>query len=213
MGIFKKIGDLVRAEVNSLLDRIEDPQKLADLAIIELEQNKKKAAGLMISAMASLKKAKERAQKIPGEISALLEESERYIKNADEERAKHALGLKLQLDQEQKILASQIAHEQSAITTIEQGLKALDDKISRLKNSAAIDASKKQLEDEDAFATFARMEEKISMSEHEIAALKELLDTESNDAASSRATASFDKHSDPQDLERELQALKNKLKD
>ena len=37
MNVFKRLSDIIEANVNSALDRMEDPEKMIDLSIRELE--------------------------------------------------------------------------------------------------------------------------------------------------------------------------------
>ncbi len=38
MGIFEKMSDLIRSNVNDLLDRAEDPEKMVKQIIIDMEE-------------------------------------------------------------------------------------------------------------------------------------------------------------------------------
>ena len=37
MNVFKRMGDIISSNVNSLLDKMEDPEKMIDLSITKLE--------------------------------------------------------------------------------------------------------------------------------------------------------------------------------
>lgn len=215
MGIFKKFADLARANLNALLDQAEDPQKMADLAIIELEASKKKAQRLLVSAMASVKLAERHRLQLRSKVELLKEKAERFLCEGDEATAKEALFEKQTLNQEQQHYDEQIEHERRAIETINRGLSAIDQKIASIKGSAGKASSGFYASDkEDAFETFSRMEEKIDRAESEVEALNELLASEDKkDVAVQTPATSFDQNSDPDALERELAALKKKLND
>lgn len=215
MGIWKKISDLARANLNELLHQLEDPKKLTEQAVLDMEENRKKAHQLLIKAMASVKMAKLKHENLQQQITELLEQATNYLRQGYEDKAKEILSEKQQIEQEELRFRQELIKEQDYIAGLHRGIKALEHKISEFKSSASIKASTEHIEKEDAFQTFARMEEKIENSEHELAALQELIKEgqSKEEAPSSIPEASFDQHSDPNAIERELSALKKKLND
>ena len=47
MQMFKRIADIFNSQVNSALDKLEDPQKMINLMITELEETQSKARSSM----------------------------------------------------------------------------------------------------------------------------------------------------------------------
>lgn len=148
MGLFKKFSDLVRSNINSWLDQAENPQKLAELAISEAEQSKKKAYELLIKSTAALNLGENRLKDLENKNNPAFA-------------------------QEITTTKTEIAHQQQVINTIKRGLKSLDLYISNLRTQAS--QLSNELEDNHAFDTFERMKTKIESSELEVEALKELL--------------------------------------
>lgn len=207
MGIIKKLGDVARSSINALLNQLEDPKKLSELAIFELEESKKKAQSLAISAKALLKSQEKRVDQLKSAIAEIQAQAEQFLQNSDENAAREAIAKKQALVHEQESLSKNIMNEHNELSTLERGLKAIDAKINSLK-ATSIASSQSEIEKEDAFTTFARMEEKIETSEHELAALKELLAMEKS---APPEISTFDQHSDPAALEKELAAMKKKI--
>lgn len=212
MGIFKKLGELARANLNHVIGQLEDPKKLADQAILDLKESRQKAERLLISVTASLKMAEEKLRPLTDKAALLMRKAEDFLKNSDEISAKEMLREKQDIDFAIKNLEQEIDENNQTKIAISRGIKALEDKINNLKSSSSLRSSEEAIHRDDAFATFARMEEKIESKEYEVLALNELL-AEYDKGEPKKAAPSFDKHSDPAALEKELAAIKKKIKD
>ena len=55
MGIFSRVSDIVDANINDMLDRAEDPEKMVKLLIIEMEEHIEKAREGLVKAVAGEK--------------------------------------------------------------------------------------------------------------------------------------------------------------
>ena len=58
MGIFSRIGDVLKANINDLIDRAEDPEKMVKQIILELQKDVNQATQALGKAMASERIAK-----------------------------------------------------------------------------------------------------------------------------------------------------------
>lgn len=192
MGIFNKFKDLVRSQLNDLLDRSEEPEKLHAQRILDLEAHKKTAEKLLIEAMAALKL------------------SEKKLVSFKKDENSSASDFESQIN----LLQKTIQEEQQAIATLRAGLKALDSKI-RLEKSRSTpylppeqqDLQNDALHNQHSFDTFERMEEKIEGNEAELEALEELFYYLDHQKAPPQKP-----QSDLADFEKELSELKKKLK-
>jgi phage shock protein A len=91
MGIFSKIKGGISSKANAVLDKAIDPEKELDMAILELEQGRKKALQELISYKATAKQLdmdteKQRTKAAEWEKRAML-----AVKAGDDEAAKEAL--------------------------------------------------------------------------------------------------------------------------
>lgn len=199
MGIFKKIGDLARANLNEWLNQLEDREKLAKQKILDLEDSKKKAHKLLVAAMAAVKLAEQHKARIKRRLD-IKEQTE--TDNTEQEKQNFI--------RESATYDETIEKEQETISTINSGLKAIDEEISIIKNASSSEIARETIENSDALDTFSRMEEKIEMREQEVQALRDLLaESENSDDIKG---SSFDKYSDPAALESELDKMKKKIK-
>ena len=58
MGIFSRIGDLLKANINDLIDRAEDPEKMVKQIISDLQKDVQQSTQALGKAMASERIAK-----------------------------------------------------------------------------------------------------------------------------------------------------------
>ena len=58
MGIFSRIGDVLKANINDMIDRAEDPEKMVKQIILDLQKEVSKATQALGKAMASERIAK-----------------------------------------------------------------------------------------------------------------------------------------------------------
>ena len=62
MAIFERISDLVKANINDLIDKAENPEKMVKQIIIDMEDQLRKATQGLGTAMGSCKKEKNKVR-------------------------------------------------------------------------------------------------------------------------------------------------------
>ena len=76
MSLFDRIKNVLKANINSALDQLEDEKKLKEQVLLDLAEAKKKASALLISALAHLKTAEKKAQELAHKLAHLGEDIE-----------------------------------------------------------------------------------------------------------------------------------------
>lgn len=217
MNLLDRIGRLIRANLNDLLRRAEDPEKIIEQALMDMKE--------------ALREAREQVAAALAEGKRLEREVESHLKEASlwEEKAKEALGMgredlaKEALKRRKRALDlaegfRQQAEEQKALTDrLLTQLKALEAKIdeaearkklllARKKGVEAAEAVRRmesRLDGHPALEAFEEMEARILAMEDRHEALKEL---DGQDLEKELASLSSDK-----ELEEELARLKREL--
>ena len=188
MNIFKRIFRIGQAEIHSVVDKMEDPIKMTEQGIREMQDDLEQAleAYAKVKALAirtenNANKKREEAVDYEKKAVLLLQKAQKQeITVADAERlAKEALGLKKQLLQEASELEQQaVVHNQSA-QEVHKNVEVLKFNISKWENELKLlkarvkvsDATKlvnKQLAKIDANSTISmleRMKEKVEENE------------------------------------------------
>lgn len=91
MGIFGKIKSTISSKANSALDKAIDPAKELDMAILELEDGKKKALAELISYKATAKNMDNDLEKYKAKATEWERRAMVAVKAGDDEAAKTAL--------------------------------------------------------------------------------------------------------------------------
>ena len=220
MRILDRISVILRANINDLLTRAEDPEKIINQTLLDMRQAQYEARMEVAQAIAEGKKLERDYLEQASESESWLVKAEKSLEQGREDLAREALkrktasfdlslGLKEQFD----------AHEQM-VDKLKLQLRALDAKINdaerkrqiiiarqkRLEAQASIGAAMGQTDTRKAFEAFERMEDKVDALEDSLAAEAELAD----DLSLDEEFAALETDSRVED---ELAALKAKLAD
>ena len=138
MNLFKRIADIFNSNVNSALDRIEDPAKMINLMITELQDTLTKAR-----ASAAARKAEkvsltnERAELTKG-IERWEERAKLAITNKREDLAREALSEKKSCNERIRLIDEQLVSLDSILASQEVQLAQIADKLKEVKDKQKI---------------------------------------------------------------------------
>jgi len=138
MSILGRIKDLVSANVNSMLDKAEDPEKMANEYLRQLTNELYEARTGVAAAMADETKLEQRRIASQGETQQWQSKAEAALRAGDEELAKAALARKVQAQK----LAEQYREQETAQ---EEQVSALRDALVNLETRIAEVKAKKEL--------------------------------------------------------------------
>ncbi|HKI99807.1 MAG TPA: PspA/IM30 family protein [bacterium] len=133
MGILSRFINVVRANLNALLNRAEDPAKMLDQTLIDMEAAYAKAKEHVARSLADEKRLEKSLMDQQAEVQRWDERAMRAVQQGDDDLAKEALRRK----KEHARMAAQYEHEHEAHATNVQRLKdslhELEDKIEELR--------------------------------------------------------------------------------
>ena len=188
MAIFKRIADILRANINDLIDRAEDPEKMVKQVIIDMQTELTKATQNYGKAKASERMAEKKyleAKKISESWEA---KAKAALSQGNQELAKQALAKKVKADEDvisYKDMYESISDQTEAIGNQVEVLKSkLEDAKSRqamlIARSQMADTKKNlakasgNFDASSSFEKFQRMEDKINRKEAEADAFSEI---------------------------------------
>jgi phage shock protein A len=130
MTIFSRLSDIVNANLNSLLDRAEDPTKLIRLVIQEMEDTLVEVRSGAVRVIAERKELERRAATLTRERDEWARKAEFALTRNREDLARGALMAKAQISQS-------LAECETNLASITQGLEAQNADIVKLQAKLA----------------------------------------------------------------------------
>lgn len=216
MGIFSRFADIVNANINSLLDKAEDPEKMVRLIIQEMEDTLVEVRSSSARTLADKKDVVRMIDRLEAEVADWQSKAELALSKDREDLARQALTEK------------QKSEEQ--VQSYQKDLNALDDQVNRLKDeigqlqtkledakarqktilmrgktaSSRLDVKSKLSSNKlnDAMSRFEQYERKIDNLEAEV---------ESYDLSNKSLADEFAELESAEKVDGELEALKAKL--
>lgn len=214
MGIFTRFRDIVSSNINAILDKAEDPEKLIRLMIREMEDTLVEIKAACAGAMASSKKVRRQLDTLGDRIKYWEEKAELAVKRGKDYLAREALVERRRHVRRRNGLENELAehdllieHYQNDIRQLEDKLKSARDK-QRLLVQRHIHAHQKRLTQEeirridssDAVLKFEELENRIERMEAEADLV--------NFGKKTALEAEYKTLGVDEEIEKELQALK-----
>jgi len=134
MGIFSRLGDIVNANLNALLDRAEDPEKIVRLIVQEMEDT---LVEVRSSAAKSIAEKKEIGRKIEHLEAAQADwqaKAELAVGKGRDELARGALVAKARAEEAAEAMRRELAAVDEALAKTNDDLAKLQAKLAEAKN-------------------------------------------------------------------------------
>ncbi len=206
MGIFRRLSDLLKANVNDLIDRAEDPEKMVKQIIIDMQQELTKATQNYGKAKASERLAEKKyleAQKVSASWES---KAKAALSQGNADLAKQALAKKVKADEDVNNYKEMYDSISAQTEAIGNQVEVLKSKLDEAKSRQAMLIARSQMADtqkslaksaggfdgNSALEKFDRMEEKIERKEAEAAAFSEIAGMDKDDLSDTFAQIESD---------------------
>lgn len=223
MSIFSRLGDIINSNLNSMLDRAEDPEKMIRLVIQEMEDTLVEVRSAAAKTIADQKDAKRKLKKLEDAQREWDRKAELALSKGREDLARGALMEKTKLTEMAAQLEEDLGQLDEALARHEDDVVKLESKLREARTKkATMEARhktasnqlrvKRNLYDtriDEAFERFDKMDARLDRIEGEA----EALDLgRASDGKGRTLSDEFAELEAEEGIEKELQALKAKLK-
>ena len=175
MGFFDRLSRLLRSNLNDLVVRAEDPAKILDQSVADMQSDLIKLRQAVAAAIASQKRIENQAQQAESQSKTWYERATLALKKGEEDLAKEALSRRKTYQETATALNTQLATQAGQVENLKKNLLSLEGKIAgartkkdMLKARAQAAQAQAQLQGavgglntDSAMAAFDRMEEKV----------------------------------------------------
>jgi len=179
MAIFQRIADILNANINDLLDKAEDPEKMVKQLILEMEEQVDGATQALGQAMGSQKLAEKQLENAKDDAKEWEEKAEVALKAGNEALAKKALDSKVGIDEQVSGLQENYDSLSKQVETLKSNVETLKSKLEEARSrqnvliarSKVADASAEaasaigSFDTDSAFSKLDKMEEQVAMKE------------------------------------------------
>lgn len=143
MSIFNRIRDLMSANINSMLDNAEDPEKMADEYLRQLNAELYEAKTNVASAMADANRLNARETQFAAEADSWSNKAESALRANNEELAKAALARKVQSTKLAIEYKTQSDQQDSQVEQLHAALIQLETRIAETRAKRDLIVAKK----------------------------------------------------------------------
>ncbi|MBW2203905.1 MAG: phage shock protein PspA [Deltaproteobacteria bacterium] len=181
MGIFTRFRDIISSNINAMLDRAEDPEKLIKLMIREMEDTLVEIKASCAGVMASMKKIQRQLDEVQSRIEYWEERAALAARKGRDDLAREALLEKRRYDERAGVLEEELSEHSLLVEQYQEDIGQLEDKLGsarekqRMLQQRHIHARRKmraqedirRMETSDAIFKFEEFENRIERMEAE----------------------------------------------
>lgn len=216
---FKRMKTVVGSELNAMLDKSEDPIKMLDQFMREMEQDIHDAEGAVAKQIANEKILKRKANDTQAMVEKRQQQAEKAVEAGDDDLARRALEDKTENEKQARLLEESWTKAKQDADEIKDKLEEMKKEYNQMKlkkdslkaraetaqTRAKMNRTMSSIGGDDSRKGFERMEEKVLQYEAEAETTEDL-------NQSSRTLDQAFEDLEGSNVDKELAALKEKMK-
>ncbi|MEP0912817.1 PspA/IM30 family protein [Leptolyngbya sp. GB1-A1] len=218
MGLLGRIWRLIRANFNSLVNQAEDPEKILEQTVIDMQNDVIQLRQAVAQAIATQKRTERQAAQAQANADEWYQRAQLALQKGEEGLAREALTRRKSFQDTANALTGQLDQQSAIVSKLKQNMVALEGKLSEARTKkdmyiarARSAQASQQLNDmlgrmnpNGAMAAFERMEERVQQIEAQAEAVAELNEGDDIDRR-------FRALENGGDVDSELAAMKSQL--
>jgi phage shock protein A len=195
MGILARLAQLIKSNLNDLISRSEDPEKMLEQIVLDMNQQLMEAKTQVAASIAEEKKLQRQAEEHAAQAAEWERKATLAVRAGNDDLAKEALLRKKELDGTAAQFQQQWLKQKQGVDQLKLALQALNRKIEEAKRKKVLLIARKKraeaqqaiqqtmsgLNSTNAFESFDRMAAKIDQMEATAEASAELTEQISGD--------------------------------
>ena len=217
MGLFDRIWRVIRANINSLISGAEDPEKILEQTVIDMQNDLVKMRQAVAQAIATQKRTERQYDQAQSTADEWYRRAQLALQKGQENLAREALTRRKSYQETATAMKVQVEQQKQIVEKLKQNMRQLEHKISEAKvkknmyiaRARSAQASEKlnemlgSVNTNNALSAFERMEEKVMQLEAKSEAIAEL--------GSDNLEKQFASLEGGNDIEAELEAMKAEM--
>ncbi len=217
MGIFTRFRDIISSNINSMLDKAEDPEKLIKLIIREMEDTLVELKASCAGALANCKKIQRQMEEAENRAKEWEDRATLAVQKGRDDLAREALVEKRQYAEKIEFFIKDLEEHNVLVDQYQGDIRELEDKLRSAREKQRILVQRqihatgkmraqeeiRRMESTDAILRFEELENRIERMEAEADLV--------NVARKSNLEAEFDNLMVDENIEKELKDLKSSL--
>lgn len=188
MGLLDRLGRVIRANLNELISQAEDPEKILEQTVIEMQDDLIKLRQAVAQAIATQKRTERQSSQSQINADEWYRRAELALQKGDEALAREALSRRQAYQETAQVLQEQLDQQRDIIGKLKQNMRTLESKlaeaktkkdmyIARVRSAQASQRLNEMLGNtgtRDSRAALDRMEQKVLQMEAQADAVAEL---------------------------------------
>ncbi len=188
MGLLDRILRVIRANFNSLISQAEDPEKILEQTVLDMQEELIQLRQAVAQAIATQKRTERQCSQAQTNADEWYRRAQLALQKGDENLAREALTRRKSYQETAEVMSSQIAQQSVIVTQLKQNMMKLESKISEAKTKKDLYIARArsakatqqihemlgQVGTGSALQAFERMEDKVLQMEAQAEAVAEL---------------------------------------
>lgn len=218
MGMFSRMSDIVQSNINALLDKAEDPEKVIKLIIEEMQETLVEVRSVAAKQLAERKYLDRQIEKIHNQVQDWANKAQKAVEAGRDDLARSALEHKVELEARLAVIEKDRTFVCEQIEKLQTDCQSLQGKITEAKqkqkvliNKSKVIGARYQMTQQNEKLNVDHVLGRFENYERKIDELEAKVDAYDLVTPESDLSAEFRKLETSDTVERELAALKKKV--